>query len=67
MQRSSASIGSLAAALAKAQRELTNPDKSLIATILVVVVVRVRLKRLFGMHHCRADWISCAKPWDSMR
>ena len=33
MQRSSASIGSLAAALAKAQRELTNPDKSLIATI----------------------------------
>jgi hypothetical protein len=33
MQRSSASIGSLAAALAKAQRELTNPDKSLVATI----------------------------------
>ncbi len=33
MQQSSASIGSLAAALAKAQRELTNPDRSLIATI----------------------------------
>ncbi len=33
MQQSSASIGSLAAALAKAQRELTNPDKSLVATI----------------------------------
>jgi hypothetical protein len=33
MHQSSASIGSLAAALAKAQRELTNPDKSLVATI----------------------------------
>ena len=33
MQQSSASIGSLAAALAKAQRELTNPDRSLVATI----------------------------------
>jgi hypothetical protein len=33
MQRSSASIASLAAALAKAQTELTNPEKSLIGTI----------------------------------
>jgi hypothetical protein len=33
MQRSSASIGSLAAALAKAQGELTNPEKSLIGSI----------------------------------
>jgi hypothetical protein len=33
MQRSSGSIGSLAAALAKAQGELTNPEKSLVATI----------------------------------
>ena len=33
MQRSSGSIGSLAAALAKAQGELTNPEKSLIGTI----------------------------------
>ncbi len=33
MQRSSGSIGSLAAALAKAQGELTNPEKLLIATI----------------------------------
>ena len=33
MQRSSPSIASLAAALAKAQSELTNPEKSLIATI----------------------------------
>jgi hypothetical protein len=33
MQRSSNSIGSLAAALAKAQGELTNPEKSLVGTI----------------------------------
>ena len=33
MQRSSESIGTLAAALAKAQGELVNPEKSLIATI----------------------------------
>jgi hypothetical protein len=33
MHRSSDSIGALAAALAKAQGELTNPEKSLIATI----------------------------------
>jgi hypothetical protein len=33
MHRSSESIGALAAALAKAQRELTNPEKSLTATI----------------------------------
>ena len=33
MQRSSESIASLAAALAKAQIELSNPEKSLVATI----------------------------------
>src|SRR5437016_927670 len=33
MQRSSDSVASLAAALAKAQLELTNPEKSLVATI----------------------------------
>jgi len=33
MQRSSDSIGAIAAALAKAQIELTNPEKSLTATI----------------------------------
>ena len=33
MQRSSPSIGNLAAALAKAQPELINPEKSLSATI----------------------------------
>ena len=33
MQRSSESIGAIATALAKAQSELTNPEKSLVATI----------------------------------
>src|SRR5713101_1284398 len=33
MHRSSESIGAIAAALAKAQSELTNPEKSLVATI----------------------------------
>ena len=34
MQRSSESVGALAAALAKAQAEIANPEKSLIATIV---------------------------------
>jgi hypothetical protein len=34
MQRSSDSIGTLAAALAKAQSEIANPEKSLTATIV---------------------------------
>ena len=33
MQRSSTKIGALATALAKAQSELANPEKSLIATL----------------------------------
>ena len=33
MQRSSQTIGAIASALAKAQAELTNPEKALIATI----------------------------------
>jgi len=33
MQRSSESIGTIAAALAKAQAQLVNPEKSLVATI----------------------------------
>ena len=34
MQRSSETIGAIAAALAKAQAEIANPEKSLTATIL---------------------------------
>jgi hypothetical protein len=33
MHRSSESIGAIATALAKAQAELTNPEKSLVGTI----------------------------------
>ena len=40
MQRSSKSIGAIAAALAKAQAEITNPEKSLTATIRVAVLAR---------------------------
>jgi hypothetical protein len=35
MQRSSETIGTIAAALAKAQAALTNPEKSLVATIRI--------------------------------
>jgi ADP-ribosylglycohydrolase len=35
MQRSSDSIATIAGALAKAQAELTNPEKSLVATLAV--------------------------------
>ena len=42
MQRSSESIGAIAAALAKAQAELTNPEKSLTATIRSAVPARAR-------------------------
>ena len=60
MQRSSESIGAIAAALAKAQGELTNPEKSLTATI--------RPDALGGpngrsaMPRCRAGSTSCARP-----
>ena len=40
MQRSSELIGAIAAALAKAQAELTNPEKSLIATIRAIRTAR---------------------------
>ena len=65
MHRSSPSIASLAAALAKAQAELVNPEKSLVATI--------RSEDLAGqnrgsaMPRYRAGSISCARPWASMR
>src|SRR6201993_3707467 len=35
MQRSSETIGTIAGALAKAQAELTNPEKSLVATVKI--------------------------------
>ena len=40
MQRSSNKVGTLAAALAKAQAEIANPEKSLTATIEIPVSAR---------------------------
>ena len=54
MQRASQSIGTIAAALAKAQTELTNPEKSLIGTI-------------GSMRPSPADSILCAKAWAGTR
>jgi hypothetical protein len=53
MQRTSESIGALAAALAKAQIELANPEKSMLATI--EADVGERPIRPSAMHRCRAD------------
>ena len=59
MQRSSETIGTIAAALAKAQAQLVNPEKSLVGTI--------RPDRTSGpngpsvMRRYRAGSISCAR------
>ena len=58
MQQSSNSIGSLAAALAKAQIELINPEKSMVATIRA----QAGVSRFFDTRRCRAASILCAKP-----
>ena len=42
MHRSSESIGAIAAALAKAQAELINPEKSLVGVHRVFVTARAR-------------------------
>ncbi len=59
MQRSSETIGAIAAALAKAQAELANPEKALVATI------RSSNPRdpdqTFVMRRCLADSTSCAR------
>jgi hypothetical protein len=65
MQRSSSSIAALATALAKAQIELTNPEKSLIGTI---EPQRGEAgARHSGMLRCQVGLRSCARPWVSMR
>ena len=58
MPRSSESVAALAAALAKAQAELINPEKSLTATI---GTERGRGIKAFGMRPSRAASTSCAK------
>ena len=54
MQRSSETIGAIAGALAKAQAELTNPAKSLTATI--PALSRGRPTRRSAMPLCRRAW-----------
>ena len=65
VQRSSESIASLAGALAKAQIELTNPEKSLIGTIASDDPERA--SGPFATLRCQAGSISCAKCWVNMK
>ena len=60
VQRSSETIGTIAAALAKAQAELVNPEKSLIGTIRSDGPARPNGPS--AMPRCRAASISCARP-----
>jgi hypothetical protein len=60
MQRSSETIGTIAAALAKAQAQLINPEKSLVAT--VQSDGRRGLKKPFATRRCRAGSTLCARP-----
>ena len=64
VQRSSDTIGTIAAALAKAQAQLVNPEKSLVATGRMD---RAGPNRRFAMRRSRVGWISCVRPWVSMR
>jgi hypothetical protein len=61
MQRSSETIGTIAAALAKAQAQLVNPEKSLVATVQCRMA-DAGLNRPFAMRRCRAVSTSCARP-----
>jgi len=64
MHRSSENIGTIAAALAKAQLELTNPAKSLVGTLPGMTPNGVGA---FAMRRCRAGSTSCAKASAGMR
>jgi hypothetical protein len=59
MQQSSGSIGSLAAALARVQVELINPEKSMTASIRLDDGTA---EQIFRMRRCRAAWTSSARP-----
>jgi hypothetical protein len=65
VHNSSESIGTIAAALAKAQAELTNPEKSLIATIRSAFP-RER-DRTFRYAPLSSGLISCARVSAGMR
>ena len=60
MQRSSETIGTIAAALAKAQAQLINPEKSLTGTIRSDAGAEQNGR--FAIRHCRAGSILCARP-----
>ena len=59
MHRSSTSIGGLAAALAKAQAELVNPEKSLVGSIYSNTLMEE--SEFSAMPRCRRGSISCAR------
>jgi len=59
MQRSSETIGTIAAALAKAQAQLINPEKSLIGIIRSDQPTGG--ERSFRMPRCQAVLILCAR------
>ena len=61
MQRSSETIGTIAAALAKAQAQLVNPEKSLVGTIRSDQT-RAEPNGPSAMPRCRAGSTSCARP-----
>jgi hypothetical protein len=60
VHRSSETIGTIAAALAKAQAQLVNPEKSLVGTIRSDTTGAAQ--RSFAMRRYRAGWISSARP-----
>ena len=60
MQRSSETIGTIAAALAKAQAQLINPEKSLVGTIRSDGTAEPNGHS--AMRRCRAGSRSCARP-----
>ena len=63
MPRSSESVAALGGALAKAQAELVNPEKSLIATIPTGRRGQARGKSAASaMRHSPAASTSCARP-----
>ena len=65
MQQSSGSIGSLAAALARAQVELINPEKSMVATIRPEGSVRA--SRSSATRRYRMDLTSSVRLWANMK
>ena len=60
MQRSSETIGTIAAALAKAQAQLVNPEK--IAGGDHTIRERERIRTVIPLRHYRAGSTLCEKP-----